>query len=560
MQRKVGFLSLSLLLVIASSQAFAASAASVNTLAGSGKSGYTDGPASSATFTLPMSIAVSPNGDIFVPDMGANRIRLIRDGNVSTIAGGGVGRPPGNGWWMTGGYIDGAAAQARFKQPSAVALSRDGTLYISDSGNHCIRTIRNGKVTTYAGVASNAGKVDGPRQSATFQFPRGLAMDDSGTLYIADYGNGLRKISPAGIVTTVDLPAGSKKDMLTSVAVWGNGPDEKIFVADHEGLIVIDAATGASKRYAGKAEGGVRMGDPDALVPLNAREVAFTDARNHALRLFWTNGAEAPSSNVIAGTVIDDATFNGGGFRDGSAADTLFFSPRGLAQRSNGDLIAADTGNRRIRTTQGVDLRIPLLTADLANAHGSANQVYFIGGSFSFFATLWAQSTPGVLEENLRGARVTAVRYAAGDSADAVSALRLAARLPSKLLIWEVTSEDTLAPEQVSAVASAVAASGRRLMVVALPIGAEASPYETLAPGAFDAPANKDAPRAKFDRLLKTLTTSGVPFLDLSPAILTYDASPNHLALFGTVDPHLTEAGNRFVAEAVAKEAEKWLR
>jgi len=105
--------------------------ARVTTLAGSGEPGYRDGPAPAAEFDVPIGIAVDGEGNIYVVDCGAHRIRRISpDGVVTTIAGSGVA-----------GYADGPAAEAEFWYPTDIAVGRDGQLYVADWKNHRIRVI-----------------------------------------------------------------------------------------------------------------------------------------------------------------------------------------------------------------------------------------------------------------------------------------------------------------------------------------------------------------------------------------------------------------------------------
>jgi len=146
----------------------------VRTLAGSGLSGFDDGPAGRAAFVMPMGLALEKDGSIVVADAGAQRVRRIKDGKVATIAGGGGLEP--NGLWVIGGYHDGAGADARFNQPGGVAVRADGAIFVADYGNHCIREIANGLVTTFAGAPGRPGNADGPLASATFSFPRALAF------------------------------------------------------------------------------------------------------------------------------------------------------------------------------------------------------------------------------------------------------------------------------------------------------------------------------------------------------------------------------------------------
>lgn len=166
----------------------------VLTVAGEG-AGYRDGAVWEARFCGPNALTLGPGGVLYVADSRNHRVRALSpDGKVSTIAGG--GEPDGD-----GGRADGAALSARFSYPSGVAVGPDGTVYISDTGNHRICRVRQGQVTTLAG--GTEGNVDGAGTSARFRFPAALALDDTGVLWVADAGNHqVRKIDAAGQVST----------------------------------------------------------------------------------------------------------------------------------------------------------------------------------------------------------------------------------------------------------------------------------------------------------------------------------------------------------------------
>ena len=88
------------------------------------------------------------------------------------------------------GYEDGKRLNARFNFPSQICFDLDGIMYIADSSNHCIRSIdREGAVSTVIGVPGRAGYVDGTPDDALFDEPWGVAVDEEGTIYIADTKN-----------------------------------------------------------------------------------------------------------------------------------------------------------------------------------------------------------------------------------------------------------------------------------------------------------------------------------------------------------------------------------
>jgi sugar lactone lactonase YvrE len=179
----------------------------VTTLAGLAasktKSGL-NGQGAAARFRWPMGIAVDASGTVYVADEEDNTIRKITSaGNVTTLAG-----SPGT----KNEHADGLGPAAHFYHPVAVAVDASGTLYVTDADNNTIRKISPaGQVTTLAGVAGHKGHADGAPTAAQFNCPHGVAVAASGTVYVADtFNHTIRKIDPAGQVTTLAGVAGSK--------------------------------------------------------------------------------------------------------------------------------------------------------------------------------------------------------------------------------------------------------------------------------------------------------------------------------------------------------------
>lgn len=165
-------------------------------LAGSpGLKGSSDGVGILARFNAPSSLALDASGNLLVADTGNHTIRrvVVADGTVTTLAGA-AGQP---------GAADGVGALARFNAPNGLAVTGTDSIYIADAQNHTIRLLASdGTVTTYAGTAGRPGQLDGDKAAALFNQPNGLALASNGTLYVADYGNScIRAIAPGGAVS-----------------------------------------------------------------------------------------------------------------------------------------------------------------------------------------------------------------------------------------------------------------------------------------------------------------------------------------------------------------------
>jgi gliding motility-associated-like protein len=165
----------------------------VSVFAGSGTAGNTDGTGTAASFNSPGGLVIDNSGNIYVADQGNNSIRMITAaGVVRTVAGGGVA-----------GSNNGTAAAASFNNPNGLTIDKQGNGFIADTKNNLIRKVApDGTVTTFAGSGA-AGKSDGFKTAASFNYPTSITIDASDNLFVADYNNhSIRKITPAGDVTT----------------------------------------------------------------------------------------------------------------------------------------------------------------------------------------------------------------------------------------------------------------------------------------------------------------------------------------------------------------------
>jgi len=198
--------------------------------------GYLDGDAGTAQFNAPVGLAVDENGKIFVADTYNDRIRVIENGKVSTLAG------------SEKGFADaGTGLQAKFDTPCGISVTKEGALLVADTGNGRLRLIeRWGKVTTIAGGGQSDVAVALPYEAA-FAEPVDVKIDARGVIYLADAAaNTIYALGRRAIPTVEKLTAGKRGlsdgvmgstrfNRPTGMAFDANGD---LYVADSENQLV----------------------------------------------------------------------------------------------------------------------------------------------------------------------------------------------------------------------------------------------------------------------------------------------------------------------------------
>jgi sugar lactone lactonase YvrE len=345
----------------------------VTTVAGSpGASGSQDGTGAAARFNSPSSVTVDAAGNLFVAESAGHTIRRITPaGVVTTLAG-----SPG-----ASGSQDGGGADARFNQPAGVAVDGAGSVFVAEFANHTIRKITpGGVVTTLAGSAGSIGSENGLGAVARFYHPNGLATDAAGHVLVADsYNHTVRKITPAGVVTTFagggEAP-GSEDGSGTvarfnypqMLAVDGAG---NLFVADgvnhtirkitSAGVVTTLAGSPGSRGSADGAGTDARFNSPEGVAVDGAGNVFVADFGNHTIRKITPAGVVT----TLAGSP------GSSGSTDGAGADARFRSPYGVAVDGAGNVLVADSHNRAIRKITPEGLVNTLVGA--ASSSGYAN-------------------------------------------------------------------------------------------------------------------------------------------------------------------------------------------
>jgi hypothetical protein len=161
------------------------------------------GLAIEAQLNLPMAVTVGPDDSVYVSDAANSRIRRITaDAKIQTVTGFGVGEGIGGAGFAGDG---GPAQKAKLFSPADVKSDTAGNLYISDSGNNRVRVIRGGVITTIAGTGRAGFGGDGKEAGASeLNTPQKLAVAKDGSVFVADRANHrVRKINPRGFIMTV---------------------------------------------------------------------------------------------------------------------------------------------------------------------------------------------------------------------------------------------------------------------------------------------------------------------------------------------------------------------
>ncbi len=273
----------------------------INTIAGKGAGSYCGdgGPAVAACLKNPRGIAISASGNIFLADTANNRIRKVNgSGNISTIAGSNTAGFCGDG---------GPATSACLQNPRGVAVDTSGNVFIADTANNRIRKVTpGGTITTIAGGGGSGFCGDGgPATSACLKSPRDVAVDTSGNVFIADTTNNrIRKVTPGGTITTIAGGGGS--------GFCGDG----------------GPATSACLKV------------PTGVAVDTAGNVHIADTANNRIRKVTPGG----TITTIAGQGTEGFCGNGG-----PATDACLNSPRDVTVDSAFNVYIADRSNNRVR-------------------------------------------------------------------------------------------------------------------------------------------------------------------------------------------------------------------
>lgn len=308
--------------------------------------GFADGTRSTAQFNFPTLMDVAPDGVLYVADFYNHRVRKVQPGGIVTTLAGSA----------TNGNADGQGTAAQFNSPTGIAVDASGNVFVADYGNHLIRKVTPaGLVSTLAG--STLGFADGQGSAAKFSSPHDVAVDAAGNVFVADRDNQrIRKISPSGMVSTVAGLSQGSADGVGSDARFYNPhglfydtTGNRLLIADTYNYRVraLDVATGNVTTVAGLATQGYEDG-PVA----TARFRWVTDIVSDSSGNIFICDSSSHKIRKLSGGVV--STLAGSQLRN-SYADgpgrtvAAFNTPWGIAVNSSGYVFVGDYYNHKVR-------------------------------------------------------------------------------------------------------------------------------------------------------------------------------------------------------------------
>lgn len=385
----------------ASSTSSIASNLVLSTVAGNGPHGYQGdgGPATAASLGFPNGVAVDIAGNVFIADTSNNVVRKVdhSTGIITTIAGiyGAYG--------YNGDNIQATAAS--LGGPSAVAVDGNGNLLIADAGNGRIRMVNlsTGIISTVAGNGNDmppyfAGD-NGPATAASLNSPRGIVIDNSGNIFIADtQNNRVRKVDHAtGIITTVaGGGTGDLGDNGLATAASLNGPtgialdaSGNLYIADYWNSRIrkVDHATNLITTVAGNGIAGLGGdGGPATAASLNQPWGVAVDANGHLFIADRNNGRIRQvtlATNTITTIAGGANTF----WENGPALAASLSGPCQIAVDASGNIFVAEGGGWRVRKIAAGNMSVNIAPASLLVSADAKSRVYRTSDP-SFTATI----------------------------------------------------------------------------------------------------------------------------------------------------------------------------
>ena len=325
----------------------------INTIAGSGTSGYSGdgGPATSAALNQPNGVAVDASGNVYIADTTNAVIRKInQSGTITTFAGGGA---------SSACSFSGAATSVQLNHPKGVAVDTSGNVYIADTTNNCVRKVSGGNISQVAGGgASSACSFAGAATSVLFNQPLGLAIDGSGNLYVSEQnGNCVRKVSGGNISQVAGGGASSACSFAgAATSVLLNKP-AGLAIDSSGNLYIADMTNNCVRKVSGGNVSQVAGGGASSACSFSGAATSVLLNQPFGLAIDGSGNLYVSEQNgncvrkVSGGNISQIGGSGSGGYSgDGGAAIAAALNkPTGLAVTSAGLLDIADMNNHVIR-------------------------------------------------------------------------------------------------------------------------------------------------------------------------------------------------------------------
>ena len=432
---------------------------SISTIAGIGQvQGYFGdaGPATSAQLDFPLRVAVDSKGNFYIADYYTYVIRDVSGGTINTI----VGIPTGPTFGFQG---DGdSALQAHISDVHGLAISSSGNLYIADTFNGRVRVVNPaGVINTLAGNGTYGYTGDGgAATSAELSQPSGVAVDSSGNVYIADYGNyTVRKVDTSGKISTIagtGTPGYSgdggpaNKAVLSLPYAIAIDPSGNIYISDLGNTNIREITTD------GNIHTVVSNISTDSIAVDGAGSIYFTNSITNTVGKILSNGTQF----AIAG-IPGSPGFSGDG---GPGTSAQLNQPHGVALDSSGNVYVADSQNQVIRLLSPVPSSISVVNSasgvGLSITPGEIVTIYGMGLGSSTPASAQPGAN-GVYGKQLAGTTVSFSGPNGGVNAPVLytSATQVSAIVPYSLPIGG-TSDVTVTYQVQSVTAPAIPVVG----------------------------------------------------------------------------------------------------
>ena len=284
-------------------------------LAGTGRQGFAGdgGPAASAELNTPSGIAVDTAGNVFIADTGNQRIRRIAraDGTIATVAGSGTAGFSGD---------NGPAVAAALRQPTALAVDSSGSLYIADSDNHRVRKlVSNGTIATVAGNGQEGDAGDGSAAvAASLGTVSSLAVLGSGQLLIGDtQARRVRALNADGTIAAYSMgmlpvrrPAGLAAD--SSTVYLADASLQTLGAVSADGASTL-AGTGVQGVFQPGAPLATSLDTPSAVAPGLQGTLAIADTHNHQVQQVQASSLNFGSVPAGSKSATQSVTLTNGG-------------------------------------------------------------------------------------------------------------------------------------------------------------------------------------------------------------------------------------------------------